>query len=208
MLPQKLITAALTTGLLLLACLPVPAQEGFQEAPPPLLSQPEPAAPAAESPLVQACLMSLTGSPPRTDDCIAALELNYPAPLAAQLNSALALQYARLGQIRAAETALNTALALDAGNPVVQGNLGNIQLLSGNYSEAVNAYNNALAQPSEARHQAAVYLNRSLALRGLGRYQEAKQDFDAYLNMGSYNISPPSEETVGIDALPAPAETR
>lgn len=103
----------------------------------------------------------------------------------ARLHSAVAMLEARNNNLPAARNSMHRALALAADDNVVLSNQGSLLLREGDYRGAVAAYNTVLsrllAQAPDSPLQAPLYLNRSLALRALGRYDEASKDYQLYL---------------------------
>lgn len=132
----------------------------------------------------RACFHSLTITPAAVDSCQVALATQPAGYIRARLHSALALQWVRRGQDVRANEELQAALEMYPHDAVVQGNLGSIQLLNGNFNDAITAYNAALQLPLDVAAEATIYLNRALALRGLGRYAEAREDYQLYLDIG------------------------
>ncbi|MEM9622946.1 MAG: tetratricopeptide repeat protein, partial [Pseudomonadota bacterium] len=151
----------------------------------PTLIEPSEAVPTSTLPdtLSRTCFNSLALSPPATTACEKALAAATTPDLRAQIHSVLALQWARRGQAAAASQAIQAALDNNPQDALVQGNLGSVRLLSGDFNGAIAAYNSALQLPLDLAAEATVYLNRALALRGLGRYAEAREDFQLYQDL-------------------------
>ena len=124
----------------------------------------------------------------------------------ARLFAAMAMLQAQQGELQQARATMNRALALAATDPMVRGNQGNLLLREGAYQEAVAAYNELLLalqeQPANPSLQAPLYLNRSLALRALGYYDEASKDVELYLTL----IGAVPAPTLEPAALPADRE--
>ncbi len=185
-------------------------------------SLPEPSTPGAttsqENVPATTCFRSLTVKPPQLKACETALNHVVDPAMLARVHSALAWQHSKLDRFQDAETAINRALGIAPEDPIVQANLGNLRLQLRNYNEAVAAYNTSLLNRPSLQHEAAVYLNRSLALRGLGRYEEAKLDYEAFRQLAGYGITIPAEaaenaadswqETLGENPLSTPAQPR
>jgi len=132
---------------------------------------------ASNDPLVDACYASLGRAAVDTGACETALRAAAAAPqstqLRARLHAALAMLYAQRDELRRARSEMDQALTLDSDDLVVRGNLGNLLLREGAYRAALDTYNQVIeallsTNPDAALH-APVYLNRSLALRALGR---------------------------------------
>ena len=79
--------------------------------------------------------------------CPFALAATTTPEIRAQIHSALALQWARRGQAAAASQAIQAALDNNSQDALVQGNLGSVRLLSGDFNGAIAAYNSALQLP-------------------------------------------------------------
>ncbi len=123
----------------------------------------------------------------------------------ARLHSALAMLRAARNDLSGARARMNQALALAADDYVVRSNQGNLLLREGAFRGAVDAYNSVLSQllaeESDASLQTPLYLNRSLALRALGRYDEAHKDYQLYLVLtgvetSAAELTPPAEAPV------------
>ena len=101
----------------------------------------------------------------------------------AQVHSAMAWHYARSGSIDASRNALTSIGAQYQNDPVVQNNLGNMYLAQKQFSAALQAYEMALSGLGAGPARAAVQLNRSMALRALGRYEDAYLAYQSYLDL-------------------------
>ena len=75
-------------------------------------------------------------------------------------------------------TTISEAISLAPKNPAVIINLGHLRIRQGLLSQALEAFD--LASGLGAIREPAVYLNRSIALRGLGRYLEARENYVQY----------------------------
>jgi tetratricopeptide (TPR) repeat protein len=118
----------------------------------------------------------------------------------AEVKSALAIQFARKSQLPQSRVLLEEAIADSPQNLTVLVNLGSLNVYEGNFDAALAAYDRALAMRTDPY----IYLNRSLALRALGRYAQAQNDYDAYaslINSGLRVAPQPTSEIVS----PAPA---
>ena len=140
-----------------------------------------------------ACFASLRSSHTTLEACINALtRLPEQSIESARVFSALALLHARQRNLVAARNAMDTALSITADDVVVQGNLGSLLIAESNFRGAVLAFNDALALASEQATHAALYLNRSLALRAMGQYDEAAKDYELYQTLSEITpASPP-----------------
>ena len=92
--------------------------------------------------------------------------------------AALAIQYLRGDDLASARREMNEALSIAPEDAGIQGNLGVLLLREGDFLAAVNALNNMLTTDPARLADPAVYLNRALALRALGRYDEAAKDYE------------------------------
>lgn len=124
-----------------------------------------------------------------------------PGPLGrvrqARVYSAIAMLQAQRNDLRTARDNMNRALALAGDDNIVIGNQGNLLLREGAYGNALAAYNEVLGrllvQAPESPLHAPMYLNRSLALRALGRYDEASKDYQLYLILTGVESPPASQ---------------
>ncbi len=150
----------------------------------------------AEHPLDRACYVELSNPAANRLACQDALDDAVLDDTAsgkvrqARLLAALAMLQAQREELPQARATMNRALALAATDSIVRGNQGNLLLREGAYQQALDTYNRLLltlqetpAQPSQASLQAPLYLNRSLALRALGYYDEASKDVELYLTL-------------------------
>jgi tetratricopeptide (TPR) repeat protein len=167
-------------------------------------TQPAIDAPAqAESPLDTACFELLNrplpevGAAQACDTAMADVAADTsPAGRVreARLRSAVAMLEAANNNLPAARNTMNRALALAPEDNIVLGNHGSLLLREGEYRSAVEAYNTVLSrlleQAPDAPLQAPLYLNRSLALRALGRYDEASKDYQLYLILTGVEAPP------------------
>lgn len=150
-----------------------------------IVAQTPPASP------LDACLATTRADPVDIETCQTALSASAPTSVErARAHAALAIQYARMDDLRRARSAIDEALRLAPQRADIQGNLGIILLREGAYAAAVNAFNNMLANDPEMLYEPAVYLNRALALRALGRYDEAAKDYALYLDLTTLPASP------------------
>ena len=99
------------------------------------------------------------------------------------------------------EQLLQEALAADDGSWAFQNNIGVAYLYLNRFADADQAFANAIAlAPQEAIPS---YLNRALALRGLGRFQAAAQMSEAYAALiDPLPLEPELPEIVGPPQYP------
>lgn len=159
--------------------------------------------------VTDACYASLRSSNATLQPCIHALtSLPEQSLESARVFSVMALVHARERNLVAARKAMDTALSLTVDDVVVQGNLGSLLIAESDFHGAVLAFNGALALATEQTTQAALYLNRSLALRAMGRYDEAAKDFELYLTLGGLNPIPTSIGTTQVQLVREPLESK
>jgi len=128
----------------------------------------------------------------------------------AQATASLAMIKVREGNLPAARELMNQALGSAPNDSMVMTNHGSLLLREREFAAAVVAYDTVLAQqfdkPTDATLRPALYLNRSLALRALGRYDEAAQDFAAYLQYATPAPEPTESLPQPIPDTPAALE--
>ena len=107
----------------------------------------------------------------------------------AEVKSALAIQFARKSQLPQSRVLLEEAIATSPQNLTVLVNLGSLNIYEGNFDAALVAYDRALAMHVDPY----IYLNRSLALRALGKYAQAQNDYDNYVALTNSNLLLPQE---------------
>lgn len=150
-----------------------------------------------------ACFASLHTTPVSVQPCQLALQSAGTSSLErAQLHSALSMLLLQQDQLEAARLEMDAALAIGDLDDVILANLGSLLIREEDYRGAVIAFNNALSTtttttaPTSARlHNAVIYLNRSLALRALGRYDDASKDYATYLAL--FGLAPAQAEQMG-----------
>lgn len=91
----------------------------------------------------------------------------------------LGFAYEQLGQLEKAAKQYLHAVALNPSNPVALHNLGTAYSRFGRYEEATQKLTEAI----ELEPSAASYFQRSLALCGLGKSEDAAQDFSRACDM-------------------------
>ena len=77
-----------------------------------------------------------------------------------------------------AQITMAEALKLAPRNPSVYINLGNLRIRQKLFKEAIEALD--IAAELGARQEASLYLNKSIAQRGLGKYFDAQESFIQY----------------------------
>lgn len=110
----------------------------------------------------------------------------------------LAVGYERVGELDRARLTYQKALAVDATNPFVHFNIGNIHMRSGRLQEAIESYSLAIqdSRGVASHHIVAFYCQRGAAYRKNGDFERAAQDY-ALLRQGAAicnSISHPSSD--------------
>jgi len=127
-----------------------------------------------------------------------------------QAMASLAMINVRRANLPAARELLNQALALAPQDHLVITNHGSLLLHEGEFAAALVAYETVMTQrlqgPMDAALEPALYLNRSLALRALGRYDEAAQDYAMYLQLAAPVAQTPDPIDTTIPGIPAAPE--
>ena len=113
--------------------------------------------------------------------------------LLAELQSSLAVGYARNQDIDQARVLINRALKTSPDYWLVHANHGTIELLAGQFSSAEEAMDRAISLAPQL--MADLYLNRSLARRGSGRFEAAEGDQSTYLQLMGHMPLPSSDES-------------
>ena len=124
------------------------------------------------------CYESQNSQQPDTESCEHALQFATLKDDKAQLLSQLAILRFKQGQKPDALITISEAVTIAPKNPAVIINLGHLRIRQGLFLEALEAFD--LASRLGAIREPAVYLNRSIALRGLGRYLEARENYVQY----------------------------
>ena len=124
------------------------------------------------------CYESQNSQQPDEEPCEYALQFATLKDDKALLLSHLAILQFKQGQTPDALTTINEAITLAPKNPAVIINLGHLRIRQGQLLQALEAFD--LASRLGAIREPAVYLNRSIALRGLGRYLEARENYVQY----------------------------
>ena len=112
------------------------------------------------------------------EPCEDALQLAKDPKERALILSNLAIIQAKLGQMPGAQISITEALKLSPRDPSIYINLGNLRIRQKLFKEAIDAFD--LASQLGARRDPSLYLNKSIAQRGLGRYFEAQESFIQY----------------------------
>ena len=124
------------------------------------------------------CYESQNSQQPDKEPCEHALQFATLKDDKALLLSHLAILQFKQGQTPDALSTISEAVTIAPKNPAVIINLGHLRIRQGLFLEALEAFD--LASRLGAIREPAVYLNRSIALRGLGRYLEARENYVQY----------------------------
>lgn len=124
------------------------------------------------------CYESQNSQQPDKEPCKIALQFATLQDDKALLLSHLAILQFKQGQKPDALITISEAVTTAPKNPAVIINLGHLRIRQGLFLEALEAFD--LASQLGAIREPAVYLNRSIALRGLGRYLEARENYVQY----------------------------
>lgn len=124
------------------------------------------------------CYESQNSQQPDKEPCKIALQFATLQDDKALLLSHLAILQFKQGQTPDALITISEAVTIAPKNPAVIINLGHLRIRQGLFLEALEAFD--LASRLGAIREPAVYLNRSIALRGLGRYLEARENYVQY----------------------------
>ncbi len=115
------------------------------------------------------------------DDACRRLATTTGEPHAARAHSILSVYAQRRGELDVAREHAEAALTLAPADGAVQGNYASLLLREGRFADALTAYESALDDRTLSRTDvAALHLNRALCLRAMGRYDAAKQAFQAH----------------------------
>ena len=124
------------------------------------------------------CYESQNSQQPDQEPCEYALQFATLKDDKALLLSHLAILQFKQGQKPDALITISEAVTTAPKNPAVIINLGHLRIRQGLFLEALEAFD--LAFQLGAIREPAVYLNQSIALRGLGRYLEARENYVQY----------------------------
>ncbi|MEM7098804.1 MAG: hypothetical protein AAF541_11140 [Pseudomonadota bacterium] len=111
--------------------------------------------------------------------CAEFLSDQIPTQEVAVKQSILAWRYADIGDFERGKTVVDAIPPAFQSNPVVLNNIANTLLKQSQYNQALAMYDDALKLSPASDQLQAIQKNRSLALRGLGRYLEANAAFQA-----------------------------
>ena len=134
-----------------------------------------------------ACYSSLQAHIQSTQPCEVALAATLDDIERARIASTLAMLHARANEPRIAQQWMDEAVQIQPDDSVVLVNLGNLRIKQGRFDEAVQVYSNVqtLFESTADPAPSVLFLNRALALRALGRYADAKRDYDYYVYLHS-----------------------
>ena len=124
------------------------------------------------------CYESQNSQQPDQEPCEYALQFATLKDDKALLLSHLAILQFKQGQKPDALITMSEAVTIAPKKPAVIINLGHLRIRQGLFLEALEAFD--LASQLGAIREPAVYLNRSIALSGLGRYLEARENYVQY----------------------------
>jgi len=140
------------------------------------------------------CFASMHDELAATALCDTALASPLEDAQRSRAQAALAMVQARRGDLVQARINMNRALAAAPADQVVLANHGTLLLREQEYAAALAAYDDVSGRsatiPLERTSQMALYLNRSLALRALGRYDEAARDYLLYRQLAQPESAP------------------
>ena len=128
--------------------------------------------------IITKCFESQNSKNPFSEFCESAFKLATLKDDKALILSNLALLQFKKGQKTKALISIDEAISLAPSNSSVIVNLSNIRIRQSLFLEALEALD--LAEQFGARQEPALYLNRCIALRGLGRYAEARENYIQY----------------------------
>ena len=138
------------------------------------------------------CFATLTQEEIRIETCQQSLEelTAAPTPTAdtvvnmAQINAAIGTLYLAKNDLIQARTYLDQARQLAPNDAIVQSNFANLLLREGQFAAAIETYNTVITNGEiDPINIPALYLNRALALRATGRYDEESKDFALYTQL-------------------------
>ena len=128
--------------------------------------------------LLTKCYESQNAQQPDEESCEKALEFATLKEDKALVLSNLAILQFKQGQKPEALKTITEAITIAPKNPSILINVGHLRIRQALFLEALEAFD--LASRLGATREPAVYLNRSIALRGLGRYLEARENYVQY----------------------------
>ena len=152
------------------------------------------------------CFRSMHDDLGGSESCDEALTRPLDDTQRGRVMASLAMMKVRQASMPAARELMNQALALAPQDHVVVTNHGSLLLHEGEFPAALAAYETVIAQslegPLNAALEPALYLNRSLALRALGRYEEAARDYAMYLQLAAPAPQEPAPLETTIPGIP------
>lgn len=116
-----------------------------------------------------------------TSNAVVEINLQLIDPKPATNKSSLAVAAAQAGDITTARQLLDEALETGSAEPTLQADSVVVLLYEGNFRAALLTLDRLRQEQQASFNQPAMLLNRSLALRGLGRYAEASADYQQFL---------------------------
>ena len=133
---------------------------------------------ASTKEIIADCYESQRSKKPKSDFCEKALKFATLKEDQALILSNLALVQFKKGQKTAALNSITEAISLTPSNSSVLINLSNLRIRQSLFLEALEALD--LASQLGARQEPALYMNKYIALRSLGRYLEARENYIQY----------------------------
>ena len=124
------------------------------------------------------CYESQNSKVPSSEFCESALKMAMLEEDKALILSNLSLVQFREGQKTKALNSITEAISLTPSNSSVFVNLSNLKIRQSLFLEALEALE--LAVQYGGSQQPAIYLNRTIALSGLGRFLEARENYIQY----------------------------
>jgi len=119
--------------------------------------------------------------------CQAALSDDNTPAIRAQILTAMCKLSAARGDLSAAGSYIEDALVIAPDDPSVLNNWGVVLIRQNSFAAATDAFSKGLLGAQQSDQQldltAALYHNRSMALRAQGDYQQAAADYAEYLRM-------------------------
>ncbi len=119
--------------------------------------------------------------------CEAALSSNSTPTIRAQILTAMSKLSVARGDLAAARSYIEDALVIAPDDPAVLNNWGAVLIQQNSFAAATDAFSKGLLGTQQSNQQldltAALYHNRSMALRAQGDYQEAAADYAEYLRV-------------------------
>ena len=137
---------------------------------------------------LESCFAHLTQPPTGLTICDNGLKAAYQSittnPIViAHYHAALSALNLHSNDLLQARSHIESAQRSAPDDPIVLGNYANLRLREGAYVEAEEIYSQLLMSGLDADDLQLVYLNRSLARRAQGQYEEANMDFSRYVSL-------------------------